>query len=128
MVEETPAASLVERMAKIGTAILPMPGIRRTVSPIERSKSPDQTPATNEPGTVASIQAQESNEKSVILEKPSIGQDPIQNLDYEAFHRVVGVEMDRLEIRLNATLERLLTPIRNEVSLIDFSGRSLEKF
>lgn len=64
----------------------------------------------------------------MILEKPSIGQDPIQNLDYEAFHRVVGVEMDRLEIRLNATLERLLTPIRNEVSLIDFSGRSLEKF
>ncbi|PAV62609.1 hypothetical protein WR25_26437 [Diploscapter pachys] len=116
MVEETPGQSLVERMAKIGTAILPMPGIRRTVSPIERSKSPDQIPSTNEPETVASVQVQESRGKLVTLEKPSIGQNPIQNPDYEAFHRVVGVEMDRLEIRLNATLERLLTPIRNEMA------------
>lgn len=62
-------------------------------------------------------------------EEPSVVEAPVpMPREYPVFHRVIGTEMDRLEIRLEASVQRMidraLEPLRGDVGRGGGAGKT----
>lgn len=127
--EKTPDEhTLLQRIASIGQPVLPgfkedMDLVRKSAaSPADEQAAPSSPPEA----TDTEAQSQEAGvpklrEKGLNISNEQPCPAPC---DYSALHRIVGVEIDRLEIRLGAALERMLAQhmasVMKEVS--KFSG------
>ncbi|VDO97720.1 unnamed protein product [Heligmosomoides polygyrus] len=111
--EKTPDEhTLLQRIASIGQPVLPgfkedMDLVRKSAaSPADEQAAPSSPPEA----TDTEAQSQEAGvpklrEKGLNISNEQPCPAPC---DYSALHRIVGVEIDRLEIRLGAALERML--------------------
>ncbi|GMR51715.1 hypothetical protein PMAYCL1PPCAC_21910, partial [Pristionchus mayeri] len=115
-----PHATVLARMAKLGKPMLGLAELS-TVIPPTIDTPPTVSSSHIEPASAIAI-----DEATVAQGPATVAQsiDPLpQQPSYADFHRVIGLEMDRLQIRLEASFSRMLQeslgPIRDQLSRLE---------
>ncbi|KAF8366551.1 hypothetical protein PRIPAC_84380 [Pristionchus pacificus] len=122
----TPESTVLQRMAKLGKPMLGLADLTTVSSAIIDPPPTVSSPPEEEedPSPPAPIESTVPQESTTLIDPPAtVSQPTVPPPSYADFHRVVGLEMDRLQIRLESSFSRMLQeslgPIRDQISRLE---------